>query len=505
MLNDLEKRALPETLECRSEGEKLTISGYAIRYNERSEPLEWGFHEVIKPGAFAESISKRNILGLYNHDTRELLGTTKANTLRLEDRSDGLHFELDLLPQHETLYNLVKRGDLANCSFGFKCDKDRFTHQDATDLREVEKGTLFEISLVPLPAYPTTSVSARSLEEYKKFKGENEMENKEKKQEQREEIGIGAAVGGSTKLSEEVRCYLPGEKMAPEERNEVTVGGLIRGYVTGKYTEAEQRMMTTTTNGGNFLVPHAILNQLIDLARNNSVLLSNATMVDMKNNKTVSVPKVIADPTAHFKKEGEVINPSDPTFGEVRLEAKYLYGLVEVPLELIKTGIGIEEKINMLLAQTVAQVLDKAGYNGAVDGFTGIFNEDIQKLDITAANYDEVLKGVKAVAKQNGTPTSLIYSTDTMYDIETAKDANGQYLAAPKFYNDINKNSTNQLPNDQILVGDLTQVYVGLLQDMQIEVSTHYGFNKGTVGIRVMWYGDVNVARPNHLALLTVA
>ncbi|MCG3005308.1 HK97 family phage prohead protease, partial [Escherichia coli] len=79
-----------------------------------------------------------------------------AKTLRLEERSEGIYFEMDLLPERRELYNLVKRGDLANMSFGFTSDKERFTRNGDTDIREVMEGTLYEVSLVHTPAYPTT-------------------------------------------------------------------------------------------------------------------------------------------------------------------------------------------------------------------------------------------------------------------------------------------------------------------------------------------------------------
>ncbi|MCG3055737.1 HK97 family phage prohead protease, partial [Escherichia coli] len=186
---------MPSKLECRAneEGKGLTISGYAIRFNEPSEPLEYGFREVIKPKAFAKSLRERNILALHQHDNNQLLASTNAKTLRLEERSEGIYFEMDLLPERRELYNLVKRGDLANMSFGFTSDKERFTRNGDTDIREVMEGTLYEVSLVHTPAYPTTqAVAKRSLEDYKKFKeeGKSSMEELEQKElEKQEELG----------------------------------------------------------------------------------------------------------------------------------------------------------------------------------------------------------------------------------------------------------------------------------------------------------------------------
>lgn len=503
----MEKRLLATNLECRSSKENngLTISGYAIRYNEQSQPLEYGFREIIKPGAFSESIRNRNILALNQHDSNQLLASTKAQTLRLEERNDGIFFEMDLLPQRQELYDLVKRGDVSGMSFGFTSDKEKFTRSGETDIREVEKGTLYEISVVHSPAYPTSQVVAkRSLEVYEQFKKENMEETNMENNQQQEQRGLELMGGKVTETKKEVRSVQRGEKFATET-SEVTLGGLIRAYVTGKGTEEEQRALTTSTNGGNFLVPTTIINQLIDKARNQSFLFGNATIVDMQNNNSVTVPRVVNDPTVAFKKQGEVIPKSDPTFDGLELKSKYMYGLVEVPLELVKTGVGVEEKLNHLLAEALNQKLEQAALLGATDGFTGIFNDaGILKQDIAKASYKEIAKGVRLVANNNGSVKDMVYSTNNQLDIETETDTAGQFLQEPKFYTNMNKFATNSMSDGKMIVGDLSQIYIGLLQDMQIEVSTHYGFDKGTLAIRIMWYGDVAVAQPKHICLMNV-
>ena len=188
----MEKRYINANVEVRAEesNDKLTLKGYAIRYGEKSKLLGYGFEEIISRGAFSESLKSRNIIALNNHDTNQLLGTTQANTLRLEDRAEGLYFELDLLESRKELYDLVKRGDIAGMSFGFTCSDEEYRKDGNIDLREVKKGELFEISIVHTPAYPSTNVVAtRSLERYEEFKNnENNLDNtqKQKKQQQKQ-------------------------------------------------------------------------------------------------------------------------------------------------------------------------------------------------------------------------------------------------------------------------------------------------------------------------------
>lgn len=155
MSNNLEHRAAPS----------LTVSnrrliGIAAPFNTEARIAD--FRELIKPGAFAKSLqSGRDILCLRDHDKSVLLGRTKAKTLELEERSDGLHYSVKL-PDTQAgrdLLTLAERGDLGGVSFGF-IPVDEHWDKDLRELREVE---LHEISIVQAwPAYGQTTISLRS-------------------------------------------------------------------------------------------------------------------------------------------------------------------------------------------------------------------------------------------------------------------------------------------------------------------------------------------------------
>jgi uncharacterized protein len=143
------------------------LAGYAAVYNSESQDLG-GFVEIIRPGAFNRSLSSGiNVRALWQHDGKSLLGTTKANTLRLKEDSRGLGFELDL--PSTTIGNdlsvLVDRGDVAGCSFGFRVRDggDRWEQRGGRLVRELLDVELVEITLTDDPAYIDTSVARRSM------------------------------------------------------------------------------------------------------------------------------------------------------------------------------------------------------------------------------------------------------------------------------------------------------------------------------------------------------
>ena len=502
-----ELRYLNSNIEVReNENKALMLTGYAIRYNERSQMLGYGFEEIILPGAFSESLRTRNILALYNHDTNQLLGTTGAGTLKLEERAEGLYFELQLLESRTELYNLVKRGDISGMSFGFTCSKEHYKRSNDIDIREVQKGELFEISVVHTPAYPTTNVVAkRSLELYENFKEDLKMDINVSQNTDPTGTSLRGMelMTGGKEQNREVRCYNPGEKLS-SETSSITIGHLIRAYVTGKGTEEEKRMLGQG-NGVNYLIPSKISSSLIDLARESSFLLNNSTIVDMQNFQSVTVPRVVSDPTVEFKEKGEKINPSEPVFDEVKLDAKYIYGIVEIPLEIIQTGIGVEEKINQLLASAIAEKMEKSALNGASKGFTGIFNdENILKSNITGATFSEISKGVINIMNKKGKCNNIALNPSNAINLDLEAVSKDKYSQPPKFYEEMKKHTTTVLDDKKIFMGDFGQIYTGILQDIRIDMSLEYGFDKGTVAVRIMWYGDVAVAQPKHLCLLSI-
>jgi len=163
----LERRNFPiEDMEVRSEEGKPTIlRGYAAVFEKLSVPL-FGFREKIRKGAFAKSLEKNNIKALWNHNSDFPLGSTKGGTLKLEEDDKGLRFELEL-PDNSWGRDAeiaVRRKDVDGVSFGFNVNKDEWDRSNEKGpIRTLVDVNLIEISPTPFPAYPATSVNARSV------------------------------------------------------------------------------------------------------------------------------------------------------------------------------------------------------------------------------------------------------------------------------------------------------------------------------------------------------
>ncbi len=143
-------------------GDGMTFGGYAAKYDVPSLPLP--FIETIAPGAFDRSLKSKNDIRAYvNHDERTILGSSRAKTLRLEGRADGLFTEIDF-PETTYARNLsvsVARGDVRTMSFGFSTVRDEWLGPEERTLIEVR---LHEVSVVTgVAAYPQTTASVRNL------------------------------------------------------------------------------------------------------------------------------------------------------------------------------------------------------------------------------------------------------------------------------------------------------------------------------------------------------
>ena len=162
--------------------ESRTITGYAILFNTPSNPLwsdeESEAREVIDPQAVTkELLDGCDIKFTMFHNRQLILARSKngEGTLSYNVDDKGVSFEFDApkTVDGDKALELVRRGDLAGCSFAFST---RY-YDDACVERTtkvVNKRTLiqyrikavtgiYDFTLAADPAYPDTSVEAREF------------------------------------------------------------------------------------------------------------------------------------------------------------------------------------------------------------------------------------------------------------------------------------------------------------------------------------------------------
>lgn len=142
------------------------VEGYAAIFNTEADLGE--FRECIAPGAFRRTLESRcNIRALYNHQPSAVLGTLNGKTLELREDAKGLHFSLKLpdTTVGRDVAELVKRGDVSGCSFGFKvaANGDKWEQRGGKIVRTLTDVDLAEITLTSDPVYKDTTLALRSM------------------------------------------------------------------------------------------------------------------------------------------------------------------------------------------------------------------------------------------------------------------------------------------------------------------------------------------------------
>lgn len=151
----------------KAEDGKKYIDGF-IPYNSRSEEM-WGFVEVIAPGAFKRTLNNgTDVYAFWAHDDSKVLGSRKNGTLTFEDRTDGLHFSVELRDTaiSDDYFEAVSRGDVKGVSFGFFTEIEEWDQKQEPAIRTLKEVHLLEVSPgVAFPAYPGAQSDAarRSL------------------------------------------------------------------------------------------------------------------------------------------------------------------------------------------------------------------------------------------------------------------------------------------------------------------------------------------------------
>lgn len=120
--------------------------------------------EIIQRGAL-DGADLSDVKLFYNHDLSKVPLARTPHTMQLKMTLAGLEMKAALPKTEEAraVYEAVKRGDLSGMSFAFIVSDDGSHYDARTNTRTISKiAKVFECSVVPFPAYPTTSVEARN-------------------------------------------------------------------------------------------------------------------------------------------------------------------------------------------------------------------------------------------------------------------------------------------------------------------------------------------------------
>jgi len=148
---------------------KMVLEGYAITFNQDTliGDEKYGFIESIDRNALSD-MAMKDVPMKYNHmDSFLIIARTKNKSLSLSVDNIGLKVHAELLDtqSNQDIYKMVRSGLLDKMSFAFTVSEQTWNREGKIPKRVITKvDRLYDVSVVDVPAYESTSVYARSLE-----------------------------------------------------------------------------------------------------------------------------------------------------------------------------------------------------------------------------------------------------------------------------------------------------------------------------------------------------
>lgn len=164
----------PKNYEQRSYASEVTageneIVGNPVVCGVRTQMYD--YVEIIEPGALAEA-DISDVLLTVNHNLSDIplarsKGGQPGETMQLtvDNYNCRITAQLDVEnnPQARALHSAVSRGDITGMSFMFHVKEDSWERENDVLIRHIQKiDKIVDVSAVTIPAYPSTSISARS-------------------------------------------------------------------------------------------------------------------------------------------------------------------------------------------------------------------------------------------------------------------------------------------------------------------------------------------------------
>jgi HK97 family phage major capsid protein/HK97 family phage prohead protease len=546
MEKEIRSRTIPVT-------ESNTVEGYALNWNE----YDMGsFMERIDVNALGE-LKDYDVHALYNHDYDRVLARSKygEGTLSLEQDQEGLKFRFDL-PDTSTgneVRTLVGRGDVDQASWAFTVKKERWENvRSEKPTRVIEQiGEMYDISLTPRGANPTTSVALRSLEKALQeaeplTQNPETVENHEQEAETRANTFVDAsAVQGQLSKSEARNL---GKfniiKAINEARN---------GKLTGLEAEVNQeglnekrklgvdardmhainmpemlftRTQSVTGGTGGDLGGDLVFTEpgrYIDFLYPNTPTLSLCSVAENLVGN-IDFPKQTSSYTLNWQTETGTDSAQDINFDKVNMSPKRAVITASMSNQLLRQEYsrGIEQRVIQQLNLSFNKGLENAVLNGSGTSNvpSGIYTElAAQALTLGAITFDDLVDMEAALAAADALAGNLAYVTHpnvvaklkkTKVDagsgrflvegmLDPVKTANGYNI----FNTTVSKKTVGTPDTYGLLFGNFSDVQIGFWGGATLMVDPYTNMKSSIVEIYVERFMDVAVLRNASFALAT--
>jgi HK97 family phage major capsid protein len=277
-------------------------------------------------------------------------------------------------------------------------------------------------------------------------------------------------------------------------------------------TEEFRTLSKLTAGAGANTVKTSFYDQLVaHLIEVSGILNAGPTVLNTSTGEQIQVPKTTAHSTAALTTEAASISASDPTFGQVPLDAYKYALLLQVSNELVNdTSVDLEGYIAMQAGRAVGNAFGAHAITGTgtnqpngvvtaatlgVTGGTGVTGA------FTADNLIDLFFSVIAPYR-NSKSCGWLMKDATLASVRKLKDTTNQYLWQPSIqvgvpdtllgkpvYTDPNV-AAPALSAKSVVFGDFSQYFVRMVDGVRFERSDDFAFGSDLVTYRCVLRAD---------------
>lgn len=299
-------------------------------------------------------------------------------------------------------------------------------------------------------------------------------------------------------------------------------GEYIAAMVRGTNDAAIKNALSEgTDSAGGYTVPKRLLSNVIDRMRSKSTVIQAGALTVPLDTQVTTIARIASDPAAGWRMENASVAESDPTFEGVTFTARSLAVLVKVSRELLEDSANIDQALTMAFAGAMAAEADRVALfgSGTAPEPRGIFNTtNVNSVSMGTngaqlTSYGKLLDCLYELELDNaGKPTAAIQHPRTWRTIQGFADSTNQPLQPPPALANLPQLVSTTVPINQVqggasnassvIVGDFSQLLLGIRQEMRIEILREAFASNLQYGFLCHLRMDVAVAHPESFCKL---
>lgn len=301
----------------------------------------------------------------------------------------------------------------------------------------------------------------------------------------------------------------------------------LRGVANLKTTDSVRAALSVGTDAdGGHMVPHVLMPRILEaLVPASTVLSAGASIIPLETGgKTFTMAAVDSIPTAAWRAERGAVAESQPGFRAVTVTPRSLAFFFKVSRELLMDAAGIEQALQMAIAQAFAKALDRTGLRGTgvapeplgLGGIVGVnpVANGTNGASLATTKWANFHSAVQLIMEDDAPmPTASIMSPRSRVILGALTDTTGQPLNVPPMLSSMQMLVTSQIPNNltvgssadcsEIYLGDFTKMFFAMRESVSVQVVSEAFASTGEVGFIGHVRADVAALYPKAFALVT--